>query len=515
MIFRWVAIISACLAVVLPIGALFYALNMEAGGAGGFLLAYSILFAPIVFGIGLVLGAILQGIYSFVIAKSLFKKLEGYTIVRDENGSFLVFFEQKKISHRLEIKLLEGVRCFIKHSIMQNQNWCEKSSQEVSIDKPIHNISSLDVNLRLNIHWEAIFTFVRFCVPLPLDDSQMILLHRGSFMNWEIPLLNNSEIPKEIQLLQRQDSKTRIKRFFGIMGVILAPVLCFYLYLQSAFYPCSIYNAVSKGDTKKIEKLLKSGVNPNVKCQTGGVIADVLEYIFFPSSKKSEQTPLDRAIQDMRDAHDMLWVLESPKTDFMSIITLLIESGAVIEKGKIDYLSPVFECASKEVIELFLAKEAFNGSEEQSKSIVLSALGRSAKNIQEYEEIVELALSFVQSKELKQEILDRFFLYRSYSKNKMAVLLKQGANINVTDENGESKLMEVLRSIPFTRNAEEIIFLIHNGIDVNIKNKHSNITALDIINRQKQKYEYDKASGEVIEKLLYEKGAKSGAQLPK
>lgn len=96
MIFRWVAIISACLAVVLPIGALFYALNMEAGGAGGFLLAYSILFAPIVFGIGLVLGAILQGIYSFVIAKSLFKKLEGYTIVRDENGSFLVFFEQKK-----------------------------------------------------------------------------------------------------------------------------------------------------------------------------------------------------------------------------------------------------------------------------------------------------------------------------------------------------------------------------------------------------------------------------------
>lgn len=497
MIFKWVAIISACLAVVLPIGALFYALNMEVGGAGGFLLAYSILFAPIVFGMGLVLGAILQGIYNFVIAKSLFKKLEGYTIVRDENGSFLVFFEQKKIFHRLEIKLLEGVRCFIKHSIMQNQNWCEKFSQEVSIDKPIRNISSLDVNLRLNIHWEAIFTFVRFCASLPLDDSQMILLHRGSFVNWEIPLLNNSEIPKEIQLLQRQDSKTRIKRFFCIMGVILAPVLCFYLYLQSAFYPCSIYNAVSKGDIKKIERLLKSGVNPNVKCQTEG------------------QTPLDRAIQDMRDAHDMLWVLESPKTDFMSIITLLIESGAVIEKGKIDYLPPVFECASKEVIELFLAKGAFNGSEEQSQSIAFSALGRSAKNIQEYEEIAELALGLVQSKELKQEILDRFFLYRSYSTNKMAILLKQGANINATDENGESKLMEVLRAIPFTRNAEEIIFLIHNGIDVNIKNKHSNITALDIINRQKQKYEYDKASGEVIEKLLYEKGAKSGAQLPK
>ena len=75
--------------------------------------------------------------------------------------------------------------------------------------------------------------------------------------------------------------------------------------------------------------------------------------------------------------------------------------------------------------------------------------------------------------------------------------------------------MEVLRAIPFTRNAEEIIFLIRNGIDVNIKNKHSNITALDIINRQKQKYEYDKVSSEVIEKLLYEKGAKSGAQLPK
>ncbi|WP_148141013.1 hypothetical protein [Helicobacter hepaticus] len=197
------------------------------------------------------------------------------------------------------------------------------------------------------------------------------------------------------------------------------------------------------------------------------------------------------------------------------IITLLIESGAVIEKEKIDYLPLIFEYASKEVIELFLAKGAFNGSEEQSRSIVLSALGRSAENIQEYEEIAELALSFVQSKELKQEILDRVFLYWSYSTNKMAILLKQGANINVTDENGESKLMEVLRAIPFTRNAEEIIFLIRNGIDVNIKNKHSNITALDIINRQKQKYEYDKVSSEVIEKLLYEKGAKSGAQLPK
>lgn len=393
---------------------------------------------------------------------------------------------------------------------MENQNWCEKSSQEVSIDKPIHNISSLDVNLRFNTHWEAIFTFARFCAPLPLDDSQIILLHRGSFVNWELPLLNDSEIPKEIQLLQRQDSKTKIKRFFGIMGVIFAPVLCFYLYLQSAFYPCSIYNAVSQGDIKKIERLLKSGVNPNVKCQTKGVIADILKYIFFPLSEKG-QTPLDRAIQDMKEAY-YLW--ESPIIS-NDIITLLIESGAVIEKEKIDYLPFIFEYASKEVIELFLAKGAFNGSEEQSRSIVFSALRRSAENIQEYEEIAELALSFVQSKELKQEILDRVFLYWSDSTNKMAILLKQGANINATDENGESKLMEVLRAIPFTRNAEEIIFLIRNGIDVNIKNKHSNITALDIINRQKQKYEYDKVSSEVIEKLLYEKGAKSGAQLPK
>ncbi|AAP77411.1 hypothetical protein HH_0814 [Helicobacter hepaticus ATCC 51449] len=287
-------------------------------------------------------------------------------------------------------------------------------------------------------------------------------------------------------------------------------MLCFYLYLQSAFYPCSIYNAVSQGDIKKIERLLKSGVNPNVKCQTKGVIADILRYIFFPLSEKG-QTPLDRAIQDMKEAYN-LWGSPIISND---IITLLIESGAVIEKEKIDYLPLIFEYASKEVIELFLAKGAFNGSEEQSRSIVLSALGRSAENIQEYEEIAELALSFVQSKELKQEILDRVFLYWSYSTNKMAILLKQGANINVTDENGESKLMEVLRAIPFTRNAEEIIFLIRNGIDVNIKNKHSNITALDIINRQKQKYEYDKVSSEVIEKLLYEKGAKSGAQLPK
>lgn len=280
--------------------------------------------------------------------------------------------------------------------------------------------------------------------------------------------------------------------------------------MQSAFYPCSIYNAVSQGDIKKIERLLKSGVNPNVKCQTKGVIADILRYIFFPLSEKG-QTPLDRAIQDMKEAYN-LWGSPIISND---IITLLIESGAVIEKEKIDYLPLIFEYASKEVIELFLAKGAFNGSEEQSRSIVLSALGRSAENIQEYDEIAELALSFVQSKELKQEILDRVFLYWSYSTNKMAILLKQGANINVTDENGESKLMEVLRAIPFTRNAEEIIFLIRNGIDVNIKNKHSNITALDIINRQKQKYEYDKVSSEVIEKLLYEKGAKSGAQLPK
>lgn len=97
MIFKWVAIISACLAVAFPIGTLFYMLAyMKTGGASGIPLVYSILFAPIVFGIGLVLGAILQGIYNFVIAKSLFKKLEGYTIVRDENGSFLVFFEQKR-----------------------------------------------------------------------------------------------------------------------------------------------------------------------------------------------------------------------------------------------------------------------------------------------------------------------------------------------------------------------------------------------------------------------------------
>ena len=120
---------------------------------------------------------------------------------------------------------------------MENQNWCEKSSQEVSIDKPIHNISSLDVNLRLNTHWEAIFTFARFCAPLPLDDSQIILLHRGSFVNWELPLLNDSEIPKEIQLLQRQDSKTKIKRFFGIMGVILHPCFAFICICRVLFIP--------------------------------------------------------------------------------------------------------------------------------------------------------------------------------------------------------------------------------------------------------------------------------------
>ncbi len=73
MIFRWFRIISACLAVALPMGTLFYTLMyMKTGGASGIPLAYSILFAPIVFGIGLVSGAILQGIYNFVIAKSLF-----------------------------------------------------------------------------------------------------------------------------------------------------------------------------------------------------------------------------------------------------------------------------------------------------------------------------------------------------------------------------------------------------------------------------------------------------------
>ena len=102
--------------------------------------------------------------------------------------------------------------------------------------------------------------------------------------------------------------------------------------MQSAFYPCSIYNAVSQGDIKKIERLLKSGVNPNVKCQTKGVIADILRYIFFPLSEKG-QTPLDRAIQDMKEAYN-LWGSPIISND---IITLLIESGAVIEKEKIDY----------------------------------------------------------------------------------------------------------------------------------------------------------------------------------
>lgn len=558
-IFITFAILSVVLAIALPVVVLIVSLNLRAQSGIPFALAVSA--APFVCVAGIILGAILQIVYklilNFITAKSLFTKLKKYTILRNENGNFLVFFKQKRLFHKLEIRFLEDKICSIKHSTndtMQNQNWHEKFSQEISIDKAEYK----NLDLEADINFKALFAFLSFCTTLTLDNSKTILLHRGSS---NFAFSNDSQIPKEIKHLKKQEDKNKLKRFSAFVAVIIALFLSVHLYFQSAFYPCSVFNATLQGDVKKMESLLKSGVNPNARCMPNTFSFDeifnkIFELIFvdilhvYTSIKEDlGPTALDIAMQyysiqktnnylfssnDVRRAmitSKFFWTNLKSKSNFKSeaMIELLMKYGATTSEYD---LPQIFEYGSKELIELFLAKGAFNGSREQSEYILKSALSRDTQSLQEYEEILELALNIVPYKELKQEILDNVVCYKAFGKAK--ILLKNGANINTRNcPHADTILISTLKE-PFSKEALDfIIYLLEQGANVNLINEQGQ-SALDIFNqRVKVNPNYSSKSEDVIDKiqnyflqdrtnkilkikeLLYQKGAKSGVQLQK
>lgn len=400
-IFLTFCIVSIVIAIALPVGVFIVLMNMSAGGASGIPLWLAIYAAPFIVGAGVILGAILQVIYNFVVCGNLFKK-----------PKFL---------------------------------------------------------------------------PLSQDS-------------------------KEIKHLEKQGIKNRFKRFFIVIAVIIVPSFTAWLYTQSDFYPCSIYDAVSQGDVKRVEKLLKNGANPNIVCSNDSFF-DKLFCIIFPMYSPNTQTPLSRAIQDMVSGKTDFWLnINSPKANFRSdeIIKLLIEYGAIINEY---YLSEVFGYASKEVIELFLSKGTFNGSE----SILNSALRR--KDPQQYEEIVELAFA-LPVKESKQEMLDEVFCsdHKLYA---LKILLKHGANINTQNcDYGYTKLMQALELVPYREkeSLELVIYLLEHGADVNrINNKGQSAFDMfkELIEWRYFSNKQEQNQVQKIKELLQEKGAKSGVELQK
>ena len=261
--------------------------------------------------------------------------------------------------------------------------------------------------------------------------------------------------------------------------------------------------------------------------------------LFKMYAEHGVETPLDRAMQNMEEEYkesyrfgfavvdknnqalSNAFYLGHPefKADFKSndIIKLLVEYGADDSKY---YLPEVFKYGSKELIELFLAKGDFEKSEKQAKAILDSALERSVKNPQEFDEILKLALNIVPYKELKQERLEKSFCL-SDDVDKLKILLKYGVNINTQSCNyGYTKLMETLRLVSYRgkRSLELAIYLLEQGADVNRVNNQGQ-SALDIF-RELIEWRYfsnkqEQNQVQKIKELLQEKGAKSGVELQK
>ncbi len=477
------------------------------GGVVGFDFAYSMVATPLI----IFAGSILQGIYNFSTAKSLFAKIKKFTIYQNNNGSFSVFFREKIkkqwIIHRLEITFLDATHCHLTHiTINANQESNERCSKDMSIHEAAKYTYSIYGNL------SALFAFLSRCLSLQLQNNKTTLLHLAEDSHQQTPpsaqdyYRETSQIPQAIKDLHARDNKTIAKRFFGLMAVIASPFIATWLYANSAFYPCGLYNAVADRDAQKVEKLLKAGLDPNVQCHHNfHILVTILETILnFPSSKMD--TPLDRAVEENGKLNYETLRLY----DTNEIIQLLIESGAKLKES---HLKNIFKYGSTAVTDLFIDKMGLRTkvNEEQAK-IIFTALKdryiRNEQDYQKYEELLAWCLEFLPHNKQRQELLDNAFSTTGRVK-KAKLFLKYGANINTLISNGETRLMLELRSTPL--DDDFVIMLLEHGINVNIKNNHNN-TALDIFNRQNQKGWYQEDKRE-IEALLKAKGAKSGAEL--
>lgn len=300
MIFKVFAILSTVIAIALPIIVLilgFAEKEVSTGNAYALGFIYALMGAPCVLFIGCILGAILQGIYNFSVAKSLFARLKNFTIYRSENGHFLVFFKEKierKIqTHRLEIELLDSTHCHLTHNTTEDmKEWKEICSKDLTIDE-----CEVEYYFSMQGNCSALFAFLSHCLPLKPKDNAPLLLHASTF-DFDA---KKFPIPQEIELLHAQDNKIIAKRFFALMGVILSLFLAAWFYVNSAFYPCSLYSAIIDKDTQKIESLLQDGANPNVICR---------EYSGpFGIGKVFKNSPLLYAIET-RDYHSIKLLLE-------------------------------------------------------------------------------------------------------------------------------------------------------------------------------------------------------------
>lgn len=336
MIFKVFAILSAVIAIapIITLVVLSSAVSEASmGNVVGFGFAYSIAAAPFVFFAGCILGAILQGIYSFSVAKSLFVRLKNFTIYRSENGHFLVFFKEKierKIqTHRLEIELLDSNHCHLTHSTTEDaKEWKEICSKNFTIDE-----CETKYFLSMQGNCSALFAFFSHCLSLKPKDNAPLLLHASTFDfdAKEFP------IPQEIELLHAQDNKTITKRFFALMGVILSLVFAVWLYVNSAFYPCSLYSAIVDKDTQKLESLLQAGANPNVMCNED---VDPLKAL-LPHNTTNKESPLLYAIST-KDHHS---------------INLLLEHGAKVLFGNENALKAAARVCDTKTVALLLQRD--------------------------------------------------------------------------------------------------------------------------------------------------------------
>lgn len=416
----------------------------------------------------------------------------------------MVFFREKikrkKQTHRLEIELLDSTHHLTHSTTEDMKEWKEICSKDLTIDE-----YKAEYNFSMQGNCSALFAFLSHCLPLKPQDNAPLLLHASTFDFFDA---KNFPIPQEIELLHAQENKTIAKRFLGLMALIASPFVATWFYLDSAFYPCSLHNAVIDRDTQKVEKLLKAGLDPNVQCyEKRHALIPIINIILNLPSGGAIETPLDRATSDISSSYTGIKTRDE-LDKLNEIIQLLIESGATIKKEQV---SRSFENGSKTVIELFIKNVDFLGDEEQVESTFYALRNRpirSEQDYREYEELLVWCLKLLPHNEKRQTMLDDAFFYTSNAK-KAELFLKYGANINTLNSNGETRLMNKFRNTPL--DDDLVIMLLEHGINVNIKNNHNN-TALDIFNRLNQKGWYQEDKKEIRE-LLKAKGAKSGAEL--
>ena len=378
----------------------------------------------------------------------------------------------------------------------------------------IHEAAKYTYSIYGNL--SALFAFLSRCLSLQLQNNKTILLHLAEYSYQQtLPSAQDyyretSQIPQAIKDLQIQENKIIAKRFFGLMAVIASPFVATWLYANSTFYPCGLYNAVADRDAQKVEKLLKAGLVPNVQCyKKHHMLITIIDTILNLPPGGAMDTPLDRAIEE----NGKLGYETLKLYDANEIIQLLIESGAKLKES---YLKNIFEYGSTAVTDLFIDKMGLRTkvNEEQAK-IIFQALRdrysryiRNEQDYQKYEELLAWCLEFLPHNKQRQELLDDAFSTTGQVK-KAKLFLKYGANINTLNSSEETRLMLELRCTPL--DDDFVIMLLEHGINVNIKNNHNN-TALDIFNRLNQKGWYQEDKRE-IEALLKAKGAKSGAEL--